>query len=193
MDVERAFLVEEPPELEWWDEGIVNGQDYENIEAGDGLKLEILDAYIQHPIQLQPPQDKHAPAPKPLPLTPHEQAKKRRQERAANMKEQQAKVRLGLEPAPPPKVKLGNMMRVLGEEAVKDPTAVEARVTREIAERKHQHEETNEERKLTKEQRQEKLARQQQGDADRGIHATVYKIDNLANGRHRFKISKNAA
>jgi U4/U6 small nuclear ribonucleoprotein PRP3 len=83
-------------------------------------------------------------------------------------------------------------MRVLGEEAVKDPTAVEARVNREIAERKQTHEDMNEERKLTKEQRQEKLAQQQDGDAAKGIFVTVYRIDNLANGRHRFKISKNA-
>jgi U4/U6 small nuclear ribonucleoprotein PRP3 len=46
-------------------------------------------------------------------------------------------------------------------------------------------------RKLTKEQRQEKLAQQREGNAAKGIFVTVYRIDNLANGRHRFKISKN--
>ena len=46
-------------------------------------------------------------------------------------------------------------MRVLGEEAVKDPTAVEARVNRDIAERHAKHVEANEERKLTKEQKHE--------------------------------------
>ena len=45
---------------------------------------------------------------------------------------------------------------------------------------------------MTKEQRQEKLAQQQEGDAAKGIFVTVYRIDSLANGRHRFKISKNA-
>lgn len=132
------------------------------------------------------------PAPKPMYLTPKEQAKLRRQRRMADLKEQQAKVRLGLEPAPPPKVKKSNLMRVLGEEAVKDPTAVEARVNREIAERAQKHMEMNEERKLTKEQKQEKLAANQEKDASRGIYTSVYKIDNLSNGRHRFKISKNA-
>lgn len=110
----------------------------------------------------------------------------------AELKEQQAKIRLGLEPAPPPKVKKGNLMRVLGEEAVKDPTAVEARVNREIADRHQKHVETNQERKLTKEQRHEKLAANQEKDAQKGIHALVFKIDNLANGSHRFKIAKNA-
>ena len=39
------------------------------------------------------------------------------------------------DPALNTEVKLKNMMRVLGEDAVKDPTAVEAKVNREIAER----------------------------------------------------------
>jgi U4/U6 small nuclear ribonucleoprotein PRP3 len=125
-------------------------------------------------------------------LTSKEQAKLRRQRRMAELKEQQAKIRLGLEPAPPPKVKKGNLMRVLGEEAVKDPTAVEARVNREIEARHQTHVEMNEERKLTKEQRHEKLALNQEKDAAKGIRLMVFKIDNLANGSHRFKIAKNA-
>jgi len=65
-------------------------------------------------------------------------------------------------------------------------------VTREIAERREKHENMNEERKLSKEERREKLATQQEKDADKGIHVSVYRIDSLANGRNRFKISKNA-
>ncbi|KAK2737009.1 hypothetical protein FQN55_001341 [Onygenales sp. PD_40] len=196
LDVEKAFLVPAPPAIEWWDEGLVNGTDYSAIDDPQNLKIDSQDSvitiYIQHPVLLEPPQDKNIPAPKPMFLTAKEQAKIRRQRRMADLKEQQAKIRLGLEPAPPPKVKKSNLMRVLGEEAVKDPTAVEARVNREIAERFEKHMTTNEERKLTKEQRQEKLAVQQEQDASKGIHMSVYKIDNLANGRHRFKISKNA-
>lgn len=83
-------------------------------------------------------------------------------------------------------------MRVLGEEAVKDPTAVEARVNREIADRHAKHMETNEERKLTKEQRHEKLARNQEKDVAKGIRILVFRVNSLANGQHRFKIHKNA-
>ncbi len=108
------------------------------------------------------------------------------------MKEHQAKQRLGLEPAPAPKVKKSNLMRVLGEEAVKDPTAVEARVNREIEERYQNHLAANEERKLTKEQRGEKLAVNQEKDAAKGIYILVFKIGSLANGQHRYKISINA-
>ncbi|KAL4984829.1 pre-mRNA processing factor 3-domain-containing protein [Aspergillus falconensis] len=196
LDVEKAFLVPAPPAIEWWDEHLLNEPDYAAIDDENNLKIDSADSiitpYIQHPVLLEPPQEKLKPEQKAMYLTPKEQAKIRRQRRMADLKEQQAKIRLGLEPAPPPKVKKSNLMRVLGEQAVKDPTAVEARVNREIAERREKHEAANEERKLTKEQRHEKLARQQAQDAERGLIMTVYRIDSLANGRHRFKISKNA-
>jgi U4/U6 small nuclear ribonucleoprotein PRP3 len=196
MGAERAFEVPEPPALEWWDEGLVNGDNYAAIDDPKNIKVGTEDSlvtlYIQHPVLLAAPQEKLVPAQKPMYLTSKEQAKIRRQRRMADLKEQQAKIRLGLEPAPPPKVKKSNLMRVLGEEAVKDPTAVEARVNREIIERRDTHEHANQERKLTQEERREKLAIQQEKDAEKGIYVSVYRIDNLANGRHRFKIGKNA-
>lgn len=196
LDTEKNFLIEAPPSIEWWDEGLVETKDYASIDDPRNLKIDTSDSiiteYIQHPVLLEPPQEKNMPAPKPMFLTAKEQAKLRRQRRMAELKEQQAKIRLGLEPAPPPKVKKGNLMRVLGEEAVKDPTAVEARVNREIAARHQTHVEMNEDRKLTKEQRHEKLALNQEKDAAKGIRLLVFKIDNLSNGSHRFKIAKNA-
>lgn len=196
MDVEKAFLVPAPPAVEWWDEGLINGSDYSAIDNKNNIKIDtpdtIVTSYVQHPIQLEPPQEKHVAAQKPMYLTPKEKAKIRRQRRAADLKEEQAKIRLGLVEAPPPKVKKSNLMRVLGEQAVKDPTAVEARVTREIADRKETHEKANADRKLTKEQRREKLEAQQEKDASLGIYQSVYRIDSLASGRNRFKIGKNA-
>ncbi|KAI1178151.1 pre-mRNA processing factor 3-domain-containing protein [Nemania sp. FL0916] len=196
IDVEKNFVVEAPPDIEWWDEGLVDGTNYDDIDNPAVLKIDtedtIITSYIQHPVAIEPPQDQRISAPKPMYLTPNEQAKLRRQRRMADLKEEQAKIRLGLVPAPPPKIKKGNLMRVLGEEAVKDPTAVEARVNREIADRHAKHMETNEERKLTKEQRHEKLARNQEKDVLKGIHMLAFKVNTLANGQHRFKIGKNA-
>ncbi|KAJ5391875.1 hypothetical protein N7509_007365 [Penicillium cosmopolitanum] len=196
MDVEKSYLVPAPPAIEWWDEGLVSGGDYSAIEDPANVKVDtpdtIITRYIQHPVLLEPPQENHQPAQKPMFLTHKEQAKIRRQRRMADLKEQQAKIRLGLEPAPAPKVKKSNLMRVLGEQAVKDPTAVEARVNKEITERREDHEAMNEDRKLTKDQRREKLANQQETDAQLGIYVSVYRIDNLASGRNRFKINKNA-
>lgn len=195
---DKAFLVPAPPEVEWWDEGLLpeNQNSYDNcLEAGRN-KIEgedsIITALVQHPVQLAAPQDKFIPALKPLMLTKTEQAKMRRQRRTADMKEEQAKVRLGLVEPPPPKVKKSNMMRVLGEQAVKDPTAVEARVNREIAQRKADHDRANEDRKLTAEQRHEKLERQQAADEAKGLKICVFRVDNLSSGKHRYQIDVNA-
>ena len=119
LDVEKNFVVEEPPDLEWWDEGLIDGSNYKNIDDPAKLKINtpnsIVTELIQHPVALEPPQDRQAPAPKAMFLTSKEQAKIRRQRRMAELKEMQAKIRLGLVPAPPPKVKKGNLMRVLGD------------------------------------------------------------------------------
>jgi U4/U6 small nuclear ribonucleoprotein PRP3 len=119
LDVEKNFVVDTPPNVEWWDEGLIDGSTYNDIEDTSKLKIitsdTIITEYIQHPVALEPPQDRLAPAPKPMHLTAKEQAKIRRQRRMAELKEMQAKIRLGLVPAPPPKVKKGNLMRVLGD------------------------------------------------------------------------------
>ncbi|KAK4990407.1 U4/U5/U6 small nuclear ribonucleoprotein prp3 [Elasticomyces elasticus] len=195
-DLEKVFLVPVPPEIEWWDEGLLTDKTYAHFDEPGKSKIDTEDSlitvYIQHPVLLMPPQEKNAPASKPMYLTKTEQAKLRRQKRHADLKEEQAKIRLGFKEPPPPKVKKSNMMRVLGELAVKDPTAVEARVNREIAQRAADHEAANEERKLTKEQRAEKLRLQQEADAKKGIKVSVYKVDNLCYGKHRYQIDVNA-
>ena len=68
-------------------------------------------------------------------LTKKERKKMRRQSRAEALKEQQEKIRLGLMPPPEPKVKISNLMRVLGTEAVQDPTKVEEYVRNQMAKR----------------------------------------------------------
>jgi len=189
---ERSYLVPEPPAIEWWDEGLVTGGGYGDLDAPNALNFEAITEYVQHPVLLEPPQEKNQPAPKAMYLTKKEQAKLRRQRRMEDHKEEQAKIRLGLVPPPPPKVKKSNLMRVLGQEAVKDPTAVEARVNRDIAQRAADHEVANESRKLSKEQRHEKLAQQQEGDLAKGVRVCVFRVENLSYGKHRYQIDVNA-
>jgi hypothetical protein len=52
---------------------------------------------------------------------------------------------------------------------------VEAKVRREVAIRKHGHEKMNEERKLTDEQRREKLENKKVDEEKRGIYGAVFK------------------
>lgn len=198
---EQAFLVKNVPEVEWWDEGLIHGEAYpdfdnEPVIAQARIKLEgedsIITDLIQHPILLDPPSDALKTEAKPMYLTKRETKKLRRQKRLTDLKEKQAKIRLGLQPPDPPKVKKQNLMRVLGEQAVKDPTAVEARVTREIEQRRETHEAANQERALSKEERQEKNASKAANDAAKGLFQTVYRIDSLAYGKNRSKIDMNA-
>ncbi|KAF1963752.1 PRP3-domain-containing protein [Byssothecium circinans] len=193
---ERGFLVQTPPDVEWWDEGLLEEKTYDCLDDPAKLKLHgddtVITLYVQHPSYLKAPQDQRLIVTKPMYLTPKEQAKLRRMRRAEEIKEQQAKIRLGLEPPPPPKVKRGNMMRVMGEQAIADPTAVEMMVESQIQERHDNHLAANEERKLTKEQRHAKIEEQQQKDAAKALYMCVFKIDTLAFGQHRYKIDNNA-
>ena len=92
---------------------MVDGKNYDSIDDDAALKIDtsdtIITSYVQHPVAIEPPQDKLAPPPKPMYLTQKETKKLRRQRRMAEMKEEQAKIRLGLVPPPPPKVKKGNL------------------------------------------------------------------------------------
>lgn len=87
------------------------------------MQLKDITDLIQHPINLDPPGRKSEVAP-PVYLTKKEQKKMRRQRRRANEEEKQQKIQLGLMEAAAPKVKISNLMRVLGNEAVQDPTKV---------------------------------------------------------------------
>ena len=72
-------------------------------------------------------------------------------------------------------VRLANLMKVLTSDAVQDPTRVEARVRREVAMRKHAHEKMNAERKLTDEQRREKIEVKKMEEEKKGIYGALFK------------------
>uniref|UniRef100_A0A8C5CZ61 U4/U6 small nuclear ribonucleoprotein Prp3 n=1 Tax=Gadus morhua TaxID=8049 RepID=A0A8C5CZ61_GADMO len=125
-------------------------------------------------------------------LTKKEQKKLRRQTRREAQKELQERVRLGLMPPPEPKVRISNLMRVLGTEAVQDPTKVEAHVRAQMAKRQKAHEDANAARKLTAEQRKEKKIKKIKEDLTHGVHIAVYRIRNLHNPSKKFKVEANA-
>ena len=72
-------------------------------------------------------------------------------------------------------VRLANLMKVLTSDAVQDPTRVEARVRREVAMRKHTHEKMNAERKLTDDQRKEKIENKKLEAEKRGIYGAIFR------------------
>lgn len=90
---------------------------------------------IEHPVPMKPPTHSDRKVVPAVMLTKKERKKLRRQNRAELLKEEQEKIRLGLIPPPEPKVKISNLMRVLGNEAVQDPTKVEEYVRNQMAKR----------------------------------------------------------
>ena len=72
-------------------------------------------------------------------------------------------------------VKLSNLMRVLGTDAVQDPTKVEKHVRAQMAKRQKAHEQANAARKLTDEQRKEKRIKKLKEDTSDVVHVTMYR------------------
>ncbi|XP_018415403.1 PREDICTED: U4/U6 small nuclear ribonucleoprotein Prp3 isoform X2 [Nanorana parkeri] len=182
----------EIPELEWWDSFIMPTGSELTQSLAHREEFHGITNLVEHPAQLNPPVDRDAPVTLGIYLTTKEQKKLRRQTRREAQKELQEKVRLGLMPPPEPKVRISNLMRVLGTEAVQDPTKVEAHVRAQMAKRQKAHEEANAARKLTAEQRKEKKVKKLKEDITLGVHVTVYSIRNLSNPSKKFKIEANA-
>uniref|UniRef100_A0A8C1ZWZ6 U4/U6 small nuclear ribonucleoprotein Prp3 n=2 Tax=Cyprinus carpio TaxID=7962 RepID=A0A8C1ZWZ6_CYPCA len=183
----------EIPHIEWWDSYILPS----HIELSAHINFDEVEMHgvtnlVEHPIQMAPPVDTDKPVTLGVYLTKKEQKKLRRQTRREAQKELQEKVRLGLMPPPEPKVRISNLMRVLGTEAVQDPTKVEAHVRAQMAKRQKAHEEANAARKLTAEQRKEKKVKKLKEDLSHGVHIAVYRIRNLHNPAKKFKVEANA-
>lgn len=124
-------------------------------------------------------------------LTAKERKKMRRQNRAESLKEEQEKIRLGLLPPPEPKVKISNLMRVLGTEAVQDPTKVEEYVRNQMAKRQKMHEDQNAARKLTDAERAAKKKRKIIENTSNGVNVSVYRVKDLTDPAVKFKIEAN--
>ncbi|OMJ15892.1 U4/U6 small nuclear ribonucleoprotein Prp3 [Smittium culicis] len=205
-DISR-LVQQAPPDVEWWDAPLLPQPNYSDLfslinktKNFDPLTnkpiMPVITHYIQHPIPIQPPsenKDKIITKPKTLFLTKKEMKKMRRQRRQELLKDKQEKIRMGLLEPDAPKLKLSNIMRASGMQAIQDPTKMEAIAKRQMAQRLQQHLKSNQERKLTKEEVREKIKNKKEIDlAINGVFTSVYKINNLENGKLRYKININA-
>lgn len=195
----------EVPEVEWWDsyllpEAITFRNLIDNYTGEDDClsalpkeTTELLNSLVEHPIQLKPPTEPVHTQYLKVYLTKKEKRKLRRQNRREIQREQQEKIRLGMAAPPEPKVKLGNLMRVLGQEAIQDPTKMETHVRTQMAARQKKHEEANASRKLSKEEKAEKKTRKIAEDTTLGVHVAVFRLKDLtAKPGNKFKIEMNA-
>ncbi|XP_018341920.1 PREDICTED: U4/U6 small nuclear ribonucleoprotein Prp3 [Trachymyrmex septentrionalis] len=185
-------LSEDVPNIEWWDSVILTGG-YPNENELTTIKNLTITNLVEHPTQMRPPTDPLKPIYMPVFLTKKERKKLRRQNRRETWKEEQEKIRLGLEAPPEPKLRISNLMRVLGTEAVQDPTKIEAHVRQQMAKRLKAHEDANAARRLTADQRREKKARKLKEDTSLGVYVSVYRIRDLVNNASKkFKVETNA-
>lgn len=190
----------ETPNVEWWDSVILKTESYTDLyrdgpqtSSGKGMsdRLTGITHLVEHPIQMRPPAESTKPVEIPIYLTKKERKKLRRQRRREAQREMSEKIRLGLEPPPEPKVRMANLMRVLGTEAVQDPTKVEAHVRAQMEKRQKTHEEANAARKLTDEQRKEKKMRKIKEDTSLGVNVALYRVKDLRNPARKFKVEAN--
>ncbi|KAF9676762.1 hypothetical protein SADUNF_Sadunf08G0036700 [Salix dunnii] len=184
------------PDVEWWDAPLLTGGTYGENDAPiteHRLKREKITIYVQHPRPIEPPAEPAPPPPQPLKLTKKEQKKLRTQRRLAREKDRQEMIRQGLIEPPKPKVKMSNLMKVLGSEATQDPTRLEKQIRTEAAEREQAHIDRNTARKLTPAERREKKERKLFDDpSTMETIVSIYKINNLSDKKTRFKVDVNA-
>uniref|UniRef100_A0AAV2MCH9 U4/U6 small nuclear ribonucleoprotein Prp3 n=1 Tax=Knipowitschia caucasica TaxID=637954 RepID=A0AAV2MCH9_KNICA len=156
----------EVPHIEWWDSYILpTNKEYASQTKFEELELFGVTNLVEHPAQIKPPVDMDKAVTLGVYLTKKEQKKLRRQTRREGQKEVQERVRLGLMPPPEPKVRISNLMRVLGTRQSRTPQRLKRTFRAQMAKRQKAHEEAN---------------------------AALYRIRNLHNPAKKFKVEANA-
>ncbi|XP_017779083.1 PREDICTED: U4/U6 small nuclear ribonucleoprotein Prp3 isoform X2 [Nicrophorus vespilloides] len=186
-------LCEDIPQMEWWDSVILEDNLDTMKDDKIAIKRQVINNLVEHPTQMRCPTDPIKPVYMPVFLTKKERKKLRRQNRREAWKEEQEKIRLGLEAPPEPKLRISNLMRVLGTEAVQDPTKIEAHVREQMAKRQKAHEEMNASRQLTAEEKRNKKIKKIKEDTTLGVFVSIYRIRNLHElASKKFKVETNA-
>eukprot|EP00587_Corethron_hystrix_P002958 CAMPEP_0113329920 /NCGR_PEP_ID=MMETSP0010_2-20120614/21247_1 /TAXON_ID=216773 ORGANISM="Corethron hystrix, Strain 308" /NCGR_SAMPLE_ID=MMETSP0010_2 /ASSEMBLY_ACC=CAM_ASM_000155 /LENGTH=682 /DNA_ID=CAMNT_0000192221 /DNA_START=625 /DNA_END=2673 /DNA_ORIENTATION=+ /assembly_acc=CAM_ASM_000155 len=148
---------------------------------------------VQHPVPVRPPGASIQPPPAPtLHLTKREMKRQRKLRRAEAQRELQDQQALGLIPAPEPRLTLSNFMKVLGDQAVLDPSKMEAVALGQMRNRKLRHEKMNAERALTPEERRAKKSRKLLEDTSKGLSVAIFYVMDMSHPYHRAKVDLNA-
>ncbi|XP_074556011.1 protein RDM16-like isoform X1 [Curcuma longa] len=190
--IKKEKQKDEIPEIEWWDKPLLPGASYAD-DVEQKLNIEKITIYVEHPRPIEPPAEPAPPPPQPLKLTKKEQKKLRTQRRLAKERDRQEMIRQGLLEPPKPKVKMSNLMKVLGSEATQDPTKLEMEIRTAAAEREQAHVDRNIARKLTPAERREKKEKKLFDDpSSLETFVSVYKIKDLSHPQTRFKVDVNA-
>lgn len=191
------------PAMEWWDEAYLPKEIRElrrkSMAPANADHLSLLDIsnsktyrYVQHPISVKPLGGEKAQLPLPMFLTKKERKRIRKTTRLEKEQEKRDKQMMGLIPAPEPKFKLSNFMKILGDQAVADPSKVELKVLEQMKQRQLTHEMRNQAAKLTPAERKEKKIRKLQEDTSKQVHVALFRIADFSSQKFRFKVDVNA-
>jgi len=198
------------PPLEWWDVeflpkehrgllGLKKGAAVpQNLSGLDTTLLSLQNSktfkLLQHPPGTEALKTAAPEVALPMYLTERERKRIRKQRRMGIEQEKRDKQMMGLIPAPEPKFKLSNFMRILGDQAIADPSKVEQKVIEQVRARELKHEMDNLARKLTPAQRREKKITKVKVAAEqaRETHVAVFSVSDLQSPKLRFKIDMNA-
>jgi len=176
----------EIPEQEWWDSF------YIQKETGK-LNLLLITDLIHVPAMLGKFTDQiESEKQLPLYLTKKEKDKIRRKKTKDKHDEMIDEIRLGLRSPPEPRLKLTNIVRILGSQFIQDPSAAEAKARTQITLRKMKHQLHNESRKLTKIQKSEKKRKKLLENTTKEVCTVIFRIEDLSDKKIRWKIKMNA-
>ena len=195
MQINLALLKEKQqpvPDVEWWDSRVLaDSKAYGEEDAPQGAQ-EKIGIYIEHPVPIEPPAEAPEPPPLPMFLTKKERKKLRRRTRMERELQRQEMVARGFIPPPEPKVKISNMMRVLAADATADLTIIEQEVKKQMQQRLKNHNDRNEARKKTDEQKRSQKLEQLAKETEVETSVHLYKIGDLQSKQNRYKIDVNA-
>ncbi|KAL3237407.1 U4/U6-U5 snRNP complex subunit PRP3 [Nakaseomyces bracarensis] len=214
---DNYFLRYESTLYEWWDEEYLNDKgeilpkykaeypvtpdsEYDSDDHNGSekwMKNEDEDEsppslrYVQHPVLVR---IEEAPTTSRVYLTKDEQKKIRRKNRRHAREEQQARIKLGLEPKPETKVKLKNMMNVLdNNQNITDPTSWEKTVREQVEERRKKHLEMNKQRHLNAvEAKKKKAVVTPSSSPGTGVHCKAFFFGSLVHPKIRYKLNMNS-
>lgn len=188
--IQSSVNIDNVPTVEHWDEQLLidinNGYNDDNINANK------LTSHIYHPVELPVVGEPTQPSTYTAPLTRKERIKLKKRRKAAEHKEKQDRIRLGLEAPPEPKLRQRNLHNTLFLESVADPSALEHKVKQQVQDRLNKHIQDNKNRQLKKQQKIDKQIHKYTNDIEQGIICNVYKTIPFNNKQIRFKININA-
>ena len=169
------------------------GSLFERCFQAASIKYSKTSKLVQHPPPIETPQTKLQKPTPTLFLTKQEMKRQRKLRRAEKQREQQDLQAAGLIPAPEPRLTLSNFMKVLGDQAVMDPSKMEQTVLKQMQARKLKHEQMNAERQLTKEEKSLKRFKKFHEDTtSTGIHVALFYVKDMSHRYHRTKVDLNA-